>query len=57
MTTVRNGHVRGLTPAMTETDRSFGRPAGAKRGEVRPPVRNGHVRGLTPGMAQRDGIG
>ncbi len=57
MTGVRNGHVLGLTPAVSPS-----RPAGAaakpETGGKKPvPVRNGHVRGLTPRMARGDGIG
>jgi hypothetical protein len=51
---VRSGHVRGLTPDLTELDRSAQRtPRGAVVAK-RPTGRSSHVRGLTPGMSRRD---
>jgi hypothetical protein len=54
MTTVRFGHVRGLTPASSVTDMATGGAGRGSAGTMQPAVRNGHVRGLTPDMARGD---
>jgi hypothetical protein len=54
VTTVPNGHVRGLTPEMSERDRANALdPPGNPRSKAAA-VKNGHVRGLTPDMSGRD---
>jgi hypothetical protein len=54
VTTVRSGHVRGLTPALSITDMAFGSSPRKTAWTKRTAVPNGHVRGLTPGMAKGD---
>ncbi len=55
MSAVRNAHVQGLAPDVSEAEGSFDRRSRGSRGAMRGTVRNGHVPGLAPGMAKKDG--
>ena len=55
MTTVQNGHVRGLTPDMSLTDIGCCKAVSRNRDTTRQRVQNGHGWGLTPAMAESDG--
>ena len=55
MTTVQNGHVRGLTPDMSVTDKVCRKAVPRNRETTSQRVQNGHGWGLAPAMAESVG--